>query len=170
MEVTVDNALDIAQKAAYRLFYKKYRGCLKDWDEFFSDTQFLVFQKFAQFDPKIGSFEGYINMYVEFAAVRILSATKKRSDRGVTHIGTIDDVARVSKDLPDELDWVVRKALELFEDPTVTRTDSCRKRLRAELKKQGWKKERIQQAFAEIDQAITGDRTYCYAKKDQADA
>ena len=168
MEATVDNALEITQKAAYRLFYKKYRGCLKNWDEFFSDAQFLVFEKFAQFDPKIGTFEGYINMYVEFAAVRILSTRKRQNDRGVTHIGTIEDVTVVENDVPEELDFVVRRAVEIAQEPGMKRCDSVRRRLKEELRDLGWTASQIATAFREIVDAIGSSRLRAYAKTEEA--
>lgn len=170
MESTIDNALAITQKAAQRLFYKKYRGYLRDWDEFFSEAQFLVFRKFDKFDPTIGTFEGYINMYVEFAAIRLLSLYKKQLNRPRVHIGTIEDISVTFQEVPEELDFLIRRALELAKDPTVKRTDSCRKRIKAELKQQGWAKDDVQKAFDEISYAVSNRRIRCYAKKDEVDA
>lgn len=166
MDVTIDNALDITKKATYRLFYKKYRGYLKDWDEFYSDAQLLVFQKFAKFDPEIGSFEGYINMYVEYAAIRLLSAKKKRANRGsIEHLGTIEDVSIFYKEVPEELDFILRRAAEIAQEPGMKRSDSIRKRLKNELKKSGWSPEKVTRAFQEINDAIGGTCIRSYAKK-----
>jgi hypothetical protein len=167
MEATIENAMTIVEKAVNRLFYKKYRGRLRDSDELLSDAQMLIFKKFSSYDPKIGSFEGYINMYVEFAAIRLLSTTYKRSLRRKEHIGTIDDVTRISKDIPEGLDDLVRRAIEIFESQKSMRSDSVRRILRSELQAQGWSLPRIQEAFQEIDAAITGDRVYCYAKTEE---
>jgi len=168
MEANIDNAMDIVKKAAYRLFYKKYRGYLKDWDEFFSDAQFLAFQKIAKFDASIGTFEGYINMYVEFAAIRILSTNKKQQSNQTTYIGTIDDVGITEKEIPEELDFLVRRAMDIANEPGIWRCDSVRKRLKEELTDLGWSATRTAKAFQEISDAISGTRTKCYAKKEES--